>query len=303
MAYFANTTCQDENNNDLACTLTAGTGTFTASVEANKYCTTECATTKVYTFRLINARNPYYINSPLTTSVQITTQNLISGTYYTISTVTTGVTFSNSLTPGTLTGLSLARAGSSLTGGVPIYTFSFTTATQLSNGALIRITFPTATAYSDSSLTVQCKIGTTNRTCTTTALATDSTQISTVTVSSACTSTTCAATTYSVQITNFLNPFSTVANSAVTFTVETRLSTSNGLVDQSTFNAASLALTANALTVVLNPPASPIVVGDTQSYTFTITSANNKLPSSTNLGSLVIQFPSQIVIQTATCSA
>lgn len=84
----------------------------------------------MYTLRLINARNPYFINSPLTQSVQITTYSLISGTYYALATVTSGVHFnSNPLLPGTLTGLGLVRTGSSLTGAVPIYTFSLTTAT------------------------------------------------------------------------------------------------------------------------------------------------------------------------------
>ncbi len=66
VAYFASTTCQDENNNDLSCTKTPGTNSFAVMIEASKYCTTECPSTKVYTMRLINARNPYFINSPLT---------------------------------------------------------------------------------------------------------------------------------------------------------------------------------------------------------------------------------------------
>ena len=135
--------------------------------------------------------------------------------------------------------MALVRSGSSLTGGVPIYTFSFTTATVLPSGAVFYLTFPTATAYFSSSLTITCKIGSTSKTCTSGALSTDSTQLSTILISSACTTTTCAAgTTYSVVITNFVNPFSTLANTAVSFSFKTSVSSTNGLVDTGTFSAA-----------------------------------------------------------------
>ncbi|CDW89223.1 UNKNOWN [Stylonychia lemnae] len=304
VAYSATTTCQDASGNDLACTLAQVSGTFTATIAASKYCTTECPAGSTFTMKLINAKNPSYINSPLTNSVQIQTQNLFGTNYVTIDQITSGVYFTNSLVPGTLLNMNLARSGSALTGAVPIYTLSFQTATILPNGAVFSITFPQNTAYYSSTATITCTVQASSKTCTSTALGTDSTQISSVLISSACSSTTCAAlTTYSVVITNFVNPFSTLANSLVAFTIQTKVSSSNGLVDSGTFNAAQLSLNPNVLTVALTAPTTPIIVGDITSYTLTVTNPTNKIPSTTDSGRLEVIFPSQVVIQSTTCSA
>lgn len=70
-----------------------------------------------------------------------------------------------------------------------------------------------------------------------------------------------------------------------------------------TFNADKLALQPNSLTVALSAPVTPIVVGAVTSYTLSVTIPVNKLPSSANQGSLVINFPAETVIQTTSCQA
>lgn len=128
--------------------------------------------------------------------------------------------FTNDLKPGALTSMTLTRTGSQLTGGIPIYTFAFQTATVLPSGAVLILTFPTATGYLQSGTSVSCSIAATSKTCTTTAATSDTSILSTVTISAACTTTTCNAPyTYSVAITNFFNPFSTIDNAAVSFTI------------------------------------------------------------------------------------
>jgi len=145
------------------------------TIAASKFCSSECAVGTSFTVVLVNALNPAYINSPLTNSVAIYTMNYLSSAYYVIDQITTGVYFTNSLLPGALTSMTLTRTGSSLTGGIPTYTFSFKTATILSSGSVFLLVFPTATAYITSSTTVTCTVGGTSKTCTTTALSTDST--------------------------------------------------------------------------------------------------------------------------------
>jgi hypothetical protein len=53
----------------------------------------------------------------------------------------------------------------------------------------------------------------------------------------------------------------------------------------------------------LTAPTTPIIVGDTTSYTLTVTNANNIIPSSTNSGSLVVLFPAEVSIQSTLCTA
>ena len=67
----------------------------------------------------------------MTNSVEIYTYNYLDSKWLVIDQLTTGVYFTNSLLPGTITNLALARTGSTLTGGVPIYTFTFSTVTVL----------------------------------------------------------------------------------------------------------------------------------------------------------------------------
>ena len=57
-----------------------------------------------------------------------------------------------------------------------------------------------------------------------------------------------------------------------------------------------MALTPNSLTVALTSPTTPIIVGDINSYTFTVANPTNKIPSTTDSGSLVISFPAEVVI-------
>lgn len=83
VAYSA-VTCQDGSGNNLACTPTAGSGLFNVTIAASKFCSSECAAGSSFTIVMNNAKNPAYINSPLTESVKVYTMNLISSNYYVI---------------------------------------------------------------------------------------------------------------------------------------------------------------------------------------------------------------------------
>ena len=84
VAYSAGMTCLDASSNNLACTLTSSSTYFNVTIPASKFCSSECPSGTAFTVVLNNAKNPAYINSPLTQSVQIYTMNLISGNYYVI---------------------------------------------------------------------------------------------------------------------------------------------------------------------------------------------------------------------------
>ncbi len=148
---------------------------MTLTIPASQWCSSSvdgCIANEILSLTLINAKNPNYISSSLTTSVEITTQNQINGEFLTIDELKEGISFANNLVPGVLSQSTLTRGGSLLTGGVPTYTFTIKTATPLPQGSGIRVTFPIETAYFDTS-SVTCRIGSVNTLCTSTALATD----------------------------------------------------------------------------------------------------------------------------------
>lgn len=312
LSYSSSTTCSNGNSVDASCTWSTGTNsngmsTTIATFLANPFCTTssstDCAASTTFTLKLANAKNPNYINSPLTNSIEIYTQNQISSTWLTVDQVTSGVYFTNTCTPGTLTSTSLTRGGSALTGGIASYTITFTTATVLPKNSVAVVSFPSATIYSGTN-SVSCTRGGASVTCSSTTNSVDTTQIDSVTVSSACTSTTCAASTsITIVITNVYNPFSTKPNTNVTFVVQTKTSASNGLVDQATLTGTALSLSPNTLTSSLLAPTSPIIVGDSTAYTIQMTNQNNKLPKSSDGGSLVVTLPSELKLLSTTCSA
>ena len=137
--------------------------------------------------QLFGAKNPSYINSPLTTSVEISTFNTINSQLLVVDRLITGVSFTNNLVPGALTQASVTRGGSALTGGVPSYTLTVKTATPMPQGSGVRVTFPIDTVYFDGTNPITCKIGTTTTSCSSTPFSTDPTEVSTVTLSNACT--------------------------------------------------------------------------------------------------------------------
>ena len=188
--------------------------TMTATFNANPFCTTttsDCAAGSTYTLKLVNAKNPAYINSPVTNSVEIYTQNSILSSWLVVDQLATGIIFTSSaLTPGPLTSPALTRTGSALTGAVPIYTFTFGTVTNLPQNAVIIVSFPINTAYIGTS-SISCTRSSSSIPCTSAVSTSDTTMIASVTITSACTASAgCTPpVSFSIIVNNMNNPFST----------------------------------------------------------------------------------------------
>jgi hypothetical protein len=163
--------CTNSTGGDLKCVVTSGSDAYgipttNVSINASSYCpSTGCTSGQQLTLVLNNAKNPGYINSPLTRSVQIYSLNLLNGQLFVIAQAISGVFFANSLVSGTFPIASMQRTGSSLTGALSNYQFTFMTTTTLMRGAFLSVTFPPSVGFVDSSTLITCQIGSINTTC------------------------------------------------------------------------------------------------------------------------------------------
>ena len=123
-------TCSDSSGKALSCTLVKATNSSNGqpltnvTISAAIWCkssTSGCDAGDSLTLVLSNAKNPGYIVSSISTSVELSTFNLINSQYLLIDQLKMGVSFANQLVPGALSQASLSRTGSTLTGGVPSY--------------------------------------------------------------------------------------------------------------------------------------------------------------------------------------
>ncbi|CAI2359515.1 unnamed protein product [Moneuplotes crassus] len=290
---------------DLSCTL-SDTNSTHFQTTITQWCVSgaECAADSTLSFTLVNAINPSWIVSPLTSSVIIRTSNVQLTDTPTIDEITSGVQFSPTLTPGTLTSFSVTK--DSATNKVGEQTswagagITFTTATAIPANGKIYLTFPSETVYKATSTEVICKDASSD-TLTCSSTSDSANNIQTVTITSACTSGCTAGGAISIQLEEVYNPGST---KPVQTNIQAQTQTSEGYVIDSGIasSATGFGLVANSFTsVTTNAPTTSIVVGAIPQYRFTI-ALKNSIPSSG--GKLEIAFPSEIQIQSSgTCTA
>ena len=185
--YDGTTACYNGATN-LGCTITDVDASF-FQVEITQWCNTgaECTAGSTINFTLKDALNPSWVTSPLSSTVQIFTINTQLTGNPTIDEITTGVQFSPSLTPGTLTDISVAKdAATNKVGEQTSYIISFTVVTEVQAGGQVKLTFPSEAVYKASSTAVVCTDTSTStaKTCTSTADANNN--VSSLTITNAC---------------------------------------------------------------------------------------------------------------------
>jgi hypothetical protein len=173
---------------NLVCTLT-DVNTTHFKTEITQWCNAgaECAAGSTINFILVDALNPSWVVDPLTSSVEIKTKNTqLSGA--TIDEITTGVQFSPTLTPGTLTDISVTKdLSTNKVGEATSYSISFTVVTAIPSGGQVKLTFPSSAVYKASGTEVTCtNSASSSETCTSTSDA--SNMVSEILISSACSS-------------------------------------------------------------------------------------------------------------------
>jgi len=113
--------------------------------------TGNCSRSTTMTFYLLNAFNAGFINSPLTTSIAIQTNNLINSQTVPIDIIPISISYQpiQTLTPGTLVTIAFSKNASlNVVGEQAQWNVSFTTITAIPAGGLILITFPVKAIYS-----------------------------------------------------------------------------------------------------------------------------------------------------------
>lgn len=156
--YNSSTSCFSGTTN-LGCTLSDVNVThFTTTI--TQWCNpgTECTAGSSVNFTLKNAINPSWVVSPLTSSVMIKTANIQLSGNPIIDEITTGIQFSPTLTPGTLTDITVTKdSTTNKVGEATSYNISFTAVTPIGAGGIIKLTLPTSAVYKAASTEVVCK--------------------------------------------------------------------------------------------------------------------------------------------------
>ena len=301
--YNSSTTCLG-NGTSIPCSFT-DTNLSHFQTEVTQWCvsTGECAVSSTLSFVLQNAVNPSFVTTPISSSVIINTINQDTTlSNPTIDQITSGVQFTNPLTPGNLADIAVVKdSGTNKTGEETSYTISFTVVTAIDTGGQVRFNFPSEAVYKSSSQSINCVESPSPITKTCTRTADSNNNVSELLITDACTSGCSAGATLSYVISRVLNPGSTKPIST-SFQVTT-LTSAGYLIDTGTAATTSnFNLTANTFTsITVNLPTGSIVVGQVTDYQFTIV-LTNSIPSSG--GELLITFPSEItVLSNGSCSA
>jgi hypothetical protein len=300
--YDGSTTCFSGSTN-LGCTLSDVNSTH-FQTEITQWCNAgaECAAGTSISFVLTNAINPSWVTSPLTSTVQIyTINNQLSGNPI-IDQLISGVQFTPTLTPGTLTNIVVAKDSSTnKVGEQTSYVISFTVVTEILANGQVKFTFPSNAVYKASGTAIVCTetVSSTVKTCTSTS--DTSGMVTDVTISDACTAGCSTGAALSYTLTQVYNPGST---KPISTTFQSNTQTSEGyLIDSGTAATTSgFDLVVNSFTsITVNSPSGNIVVGEITEYKFTIV-LKNAIPSSG--GQLLITFPSEIAVQSSgSCTA
>lgn len=294
----AGTTCF--TTTEFACTLTDINSTH-FQTEITQWCNSgaECAAGSQITFMLINAINPSWVVDPLTSSVQIKTINNQLSTA-TIDEVTSGVTISPTLTPGTLIDIEVNKdTSTNKVGEATSYLINFTVVTEVPSNGQVKLTFPNEALYKAAGTEVVCTNSTGAETCSSTSDANN--MISEILISSACSSGCTTGTVLTYNLTEVYNPGST---KPIDTGFQANTQTSEGyLIDTGTADTTNdFSLVANTFdSISVDSPTGNVVVGAITEYKFTI-GLKNAIPSSG--GELLITFPPEIVVQsTGSCTA
>ena len=156
--YDATTTCYNGATN-LGCTLSSVDSNY-FKTEIVQWCNSggTCSAGSSITLTIKNALNPGWVTSPLTSSVTIQTiNNALTGTPV-IDTISSGVQFTPTLTPGTLTDIVVNKdSTTNKVGDATTYTITFTVVTAVPSGGYVKLTFPSEAVYKASSTEVTCK--------------------------------------------------------------------------------------------------------------------------------------------------
>jgi hypothetical protein len=285
----------------LVCTLTDVNATH-FQTEITQWCNAgaECAAGSSITFILVDAINPSWVVDPLTSSVQIKTiNNQLSGAI--IDEITSGVTFSPSLTPGTLVDIEVNKdTSTNKVGEQTSYQINFTVVTDVPSGGQVKLTFPSNAVYKASGTEVVCtNASSTAETCSSTADGNN--MISEILISSACSSGCTTGTVLTYNLTEVYNPGST---KPIDTSFQANTQTTEGYLIDSGTSATNndFSLIANTFdSISVDSPSGTVVVGAITEYKFTI-GLKNAIPSSG--GKLTITFPTEIVVQsTGSCTA
>ncbi|CAI2366970.1 unnamed protein product [Moneuplotes crassus] len=301
VGYNSGTACFNGSNN-LGCTLSDSNSTHFQTTIA-QWCNAgaECAAGSTLSFTLANAMNPSWVVSPLTSSVIIKTTNVQLTGSPTIDQITSGVQFSPTLTPGTLTSFSVTKdLATNKVGEKTSYNITFAIVTAIPADGKLVLTFPSAAVYNAASTKVTCKNSAEIL------LACSNTSdfinnIKTRIITCTCTSECAALSTILIQLEEVYNPGSTNQTST-SFEAQTK-TTEGYMIDTGPVGTTSeFILIPNSFTsVTTNSPTASIVVGAITEYKFTIV-LKNAIPSSG--GKLVVIFPSQLAVQSGgTCTA
>ena len=238
----------------------------------------------------------------MTSTVKIQTLNTQFSGNPTIDEKISGIQFSPTLTPGTLTNINVAKdATTNKVGDETSYTISFTVVTAVPAGGQVKFTFPAEAVYKAASTNIVCAESATSAVKTCTSVADANNNVSTLTITDACTTGCTSGTVLSYKITKLYNPGSTKPISTA-FKANTQTS-AGYLIDTGTAAITNgLTIVANSFnSVTVNSPSGTIIVGQITEYKFTV-ALKNPIPATG--GKLLISFPAQIAVQsTGSCTA
>ncbi|CDW80339.1 UNKNOWN [Stylonychia lemnae] len=273
------------------CNLDATTNTTYFLVTLTSPCSSGCSANSIFQLALSGVRNPLWIVSPLTKSIEIYT--MTSDQLYIRDRRITNIFTTPALIEGSLTGISLTRYGKIVNSATEIQVY-FTTNNLIPANGLIRIYLPSNSFYNPSSGSILCQdLLNSNQslTCNTVLNTDTATGINYIQVSSKCTSSCLASIQIGIRVSNLKNRASVRSISNVfavrTFTIEGYYIDLGNLT-----SAQGLELyTAPFQNLLITSPLSQIVTGTTQSYVFKITPTYG---ISQNTGQLILTFPSEI---------
>ena len=150
---YNNSTSCFSGNASLPCVLTETNRThFQTEITQQCNISGECAAGTEISFVLTNAVNPSFIADPITSSVIIQTINTELSGNPIIDQTTGSISFTPSLTPGTLTNVTFFKDPSTnLVGEASSYNVTFTIATPIDAGGKVKLTFPLGAVYKTAS--------------------------------------------------------------------------------------------------------------------------------------------------------